>query len=336
MAGVLVHHFGTPKLELGTYGVILFFVLSGFLITGILLRVKTQVAAGTITLWRALKLFYARRFLRIFPIYYLTLAVLFACNIPGVRAHIGWHVLYATNIWVAIHQHFEKATGQFWSLAVEEQFYLIWPIFILLTPMKWLRTVAISLAALGVSFRFFGNLVFHLSPITTNPLLPGCLDSLALGALLAINQRKDSLWLRRFGWIASLLVVAEVALEFIDKGTVLRRDTLVLFCVLSAAAVVDYAASRTNGRIGRMLSWKALTAIGTISYGIYLYHMPVHVLSGMSGIKTVILTLLVAALSWHLIEKPINSLKSRFSYPVSLNERDEQQQRMFSNSALAT
>ncbi len=314
IAGVLVHHFGTGRLELGTYGVLLFFVISGFLITGILVRIKGQIASGALTMGSGLKLFYVRRLLRIFPIYYLTLFVLFLYNAPGVRQHIGWQALYATNLWVAIHHHFEPATGPFWSLAVEEQFYLLWPIIVFLMPMRFLRTLILSLALFAVAFRVVGVFVFHLDSLTTNTLLPGCLDSLALGALLALGNARDAAWISRLGVFASIAVIAEVALELIDKGTVLRLGTLDLFCVLSAAGAVKYAITLQGGAAGKLLSCRPLTALGIISYGTYVYHMPLHVLTGLSGFKISILTLLVASLSWHLIEKPINSLKSRFKY----------------------
>jgi peptidoglycan/LPS O-acetylase OafA/YrhL len=312
VTGVLVHHFGSGRFELGTYGVLLFFVISGFLITGILLRIKNYVASGALTVGTGLRIFYIRRFLRIFPVYYLLLAALFMLDVPGVRQHIAWQGFYATNVWVAIHHRFEEATGPFWSLAVEEQFYLIWPLLILLLPIRFLRPMAWSLAIFAVAFRAFGTLLFHFDPLTTNTLLPGSLDSLSLGALLAIGT--DSVWLRRSGLVATLLVVAEICLELMGKGVKLRLATLNLFCVLSAVAAVGYAVEMPDSAWGRILSWKMLTYIGTISYGIYLYHMPLNVLSGMSGLHTAVLTLIVATLSWYLFEKPINRLKDRFPY----------------------
>jgi peptidoglycan/LPS O-acetylase OafA/YrhL len=112
----------------GFQGVLLFFVISGFLITGILLNARAAEASP----WSVLYAFYARRFLRIFPIYYAVLFVALAVGFPSVRDAIGWHLAYLSN-WYFAYQGFDKVS-HLWSLAVEEQFYLVWPWLVLLVP----------------------------------------------------------------------------------------------------------------------------------------------------------------------------------------------------------
>jgi peptidoglycan/LPS O-acetylase OafA/YrhL len=121
---------------LGLQGVLLFFALSGFLITNILLKNKQEVENGTTTNAKVLKTFYFRRTLRIFPIYYLTLIFLYLFSFKGLDGKTIWYALYASNIYTFIHQKWDGIIGPLWSLAVEEQFYLVWPFLILLVPAK--------------------------------------------------------------------------------------------------------------------------------------------------------------------------------------------------------
>ena len=125
---------------LGYIGVSLFFVLSGFLITRILLAGRERVDAGHTTTPRLLGAFYVRRTLRIFPLYYATLLVLTLLDTGLVRDRIAWHATYTSN-WLFSSAAAWSAGGSerhFWTLAVEEQFYLLWPWLMLLVPARLL------------------------------------------------------------------------------------------------------------------------------------------------------------------------------------------------------
>jgi peptidoglycan/LPS O-acetylase OafA/YrhL len=122
----------------GNVGVRLFFVLSGFLITGILLsgrRDAEDTGASKRSVWTA---FYLRRSLRIFPLAYAAIALACIAGAPTIRQHLGWYVTYTENFLFARQYSFEPPLSHFWSLAVEEQFYLIWPVVMLLVPETWL------------------------------------------------------------------------------------------------------------------------------------------------------------------------------------------------------
>ncbi len=312
---VFVHHFVSGRFQLGTFGVLLFFVISGFLITGILFELKELVSEGTFSIGKALKYFYARRFLRIFPLYYLAIAGLCLLNLPTVRHQILWYLLYGTNMRSALDHVYPPATGHFWSLAVEEQFYVIWPMIILLTPRRHLRTLMWSLIFASSSFRAVGKIVFHLSPIATNSLTIGCLDYFSIGALLALKNPKDKAFLRRAGLICIPIVVLETALLFVGRATKLSWASFELCCALSAALVVSYAADGMDNAFGRFLSWRPLLYLGMISYGLYVYHLPIYELAWKQPILSTLLTIGVASISWYFYEKPINSLKRHFEYP---------------------
>src|SRR5262249_12031366 len=118
-----------PGAELG---VETFFVLSGFLITGILLDNRSQELRSLV-----LKQFYIRRFLRIFPVFYVVLSVALLMDATGIRSTWMWHAGYVSNIYFYLHGWL-GSLSHFWSLAVEEQFYIVWPLFILVIPSRWL------------------------------------------------------------------------------------------------------------------------------------------------------------------------------------------------------
>ena len=144
--GVMLHHFW-PEAEIragltfGFLGVQLFFVLSGFLITGILLRGREVAHRTQQSARKSFGLFYARRFLRIFPLFYATLAVAWWVGLPEVRDSVFWHLAYASNIYFVHIGDWHGSISHLWSLAVEEQFYLVWPFIILLTPRRFLLPV---------------------------------------------------------------------------------------------------------------------------------------------------------------------------------------------------
>ena len=220
----------------GTCGVDLFFVLSGFLITGILYdaRDKTYYFYN----------FYMRRLLRIFPLYYGVLALLFfvAPLIPLLQGATldylverqAWAWLYGVNIYTAIHGEWSLSfINHFWSLAVEEQFYLFWPfvVYLLARRPRTLIAVSLALALSAMLARLIGSLM-GLSFWTTSLLLPFRLDALALGAFLAVAARQPG-GLKRLVW-ALPRVTAVV-------GGLLAA-TVVWICLLGARQGVELVA----------------------------------------------------------------------------------------------
>src|SRR6187402_354046 len=156
-------------------GVRLCFVISGFLITGILLSWRNQ------PLGLALKTFYRRRALRIFPLFYFVLAAAAVLNIGPVRDTLVWHVSYLSNFYFYLRGDWHGSVSHLWSLAVEEQFYLVWPWLLLCAPARWLRPAIVAMIAVAPVSRL-------LFPHPMDSVLPtSCLDSLGLGALLALG-----------------------------------------------------------------------------------------------------------------------------------------------------
>jgi peptidoglycan/LPS O-acetylase OafA/YrhL len=314
-------------LPTGFMGVRLFFVLSGFLITAILLKADSSEGVG-----QPLMNFYARRFLRIFPIYYLTLAVCYAADIGAVRELFPWHVTYTSNIFYFLNQRLKGLEAPFWSLSVEEQFYVVWPLVILLAPRTRVRAIMLTFVAVGVGSRLL-LLAMGYTYILPFPL--ACFDSFAIGGLLAgaAARGRDSI-ARVLSGNQRLWAVNSVALVALflfpipyDRRHWIYEAFLSLHWSIFFAWLVGWASLGFKGLGKRVLENPAVLYVGKISYGFYIFHTfvgaavdrvwPGHESSLLLYPVKYGATILVAALSWHLIEAPISSLKERFRYGVA-------------------
>lgn len=333
VTAVVVHHLSLiESVKLSFEGVRLFFVLSGFLITGILLRCRDATDEGEHSILGTARQFYIRRFLRIFPLYYGTLAVLYLIEVePWFRGEIGWHLAYLTNVLIVSHDGWVGLTSHFWSLAVEEQFYLLWPWIILLTPRRMIKFVLLCVVLAGPIFRF-AMLVEDQSNFVIRLLLPSCLDTLGMGALVAVMMhevpKKVPPTIRACGLIGLPLWLASL---YIDRGRtpLFGFSEIVVIRDLGIALVygwfVAVASVGVPGIVGSVLQSRPLVWVGRISYGIYVFHvfawrLTISYLPDSWGwwaprIVTLGLTLAIAALSWRVYEGPINRLKSRVPYP---------------------
>jgi peptidoglycan/LPS O-acetylase OafA/YrhL len=344
---VVLYHFWRPIREyvhVGAIGVRVFFVLSGFLITGILLRSRALREEGRTPAGTALRRFYIRRVLRIFPLYYFALALAWFGRVSGAREGIVWHAAYLSNVHFFLvnavhHGAWGGHVGHFWSLAVEEQFYLVWPWVILFARRRWLPGIALGLAAFGPVFRY---VVFTRTGNDLTPILPlGCVDSLALGAYLAMTvapEYSSHRLVRPIGaaalWSGLLLFGAYLAAERTDGFWVFRDVSFDLAVALVGVWLVARTAEGMGGPAGRFLELAPVRYLGTISYGIYVYHNMLPDLLpriarhlGYPDLLTPLgdqtlpylffytaVSVAAAAVSWHLFEGPINRLKARFEY----------------------
>lgn len=329
---------------LGWTGVDLFFVLSGFLITGILYDTRNDPEYYSN--------FYIRRALRIFPLYYFLIIILVACTrlisaewtLPHLffLAYLGYP---AALIWPSL-PHFSPLIQitHVWSLSVEEQFYTVWPWAVkkLRTPNAILRGCLIA-AGTALALRFFIATV-GLNPTWSYTFLFCRMDELALGAALAVAIR-GTLRARVYYWAPSALVAAIglVAAICVVRHTTDHSDPMIASVGYSAIAVACGSllvlCLRTGSWVQHIFSLGALRVLGKYSYGLYLYHFPLAaVLSPMKNILIawshsfivgstlhlvicLLVNLLIAAASFHFLESPIMNLKRRFTY--SVEEKDE-------------
>jgi peptidoglycan/LPS O-acetylase OafA/YrhL len=340
-------------LNVGFTGVDLFFVLSGFLISGILLASK-----GSQSYFRV---FYIRRTLRIFPLYYAYLVLIFVVlplvsapirnNYSELRAHQLWYWTYLGNFLNAIQGGWRMdgaLTTHFWSLAVEEQFYLIWPTVVLLLSAKALRNLCIAIIVMTPFLRL-GVRVADVNPVAVYVLTICRADALALGALIAVTLRTDDgrELIRRYAVRA--LIVAAIALAAIGAW---RRgfgqfDIVVGTIGYSAwaafyGAVLSIAVTRPPRAewIAALLSARWLRFFGKYSYAMYVFHRPLSGLAeylwafgsgggalastieGIGFVGAVLIASTVAALcSWWLLERRFIVLKDRIPYALGRKDR---------------
>ncbi len=330
----------------GFLGVDLFFSLSGFLITGILIDSKMRQGY--------FRVFYLRRALRIFPLYYGLLTV--SClSVLWITPHdqellVGhhsmlWHWLYASNIGIAVnHGNWLMSPtwvslGHFWSLAVEEQFYLIWPLLVFLVSTLRLKQICSAMVLLSPLVALV--MIFTLGPLSTYVATPARCGELAAGAWLAVLWRDPAGWAKLQPRLRNIAIATGCILlleRTVLPSLVFAEPSLAL--VLSGACVGLAVSQSGNGNLQRLANSSLLRWFGKYSYGIYVYHHAlkpvwVHFLwqrwivpaLGTGWTATLCYTaaasmasITLAWLSWKFFEGPLLTLKSRITFPPMLGK----------------
>jgi peptidoglycan/LPS O-acetylase OafA/YrhL len=269
----------------GLLGVDLFFVLSGFLITGILYEARSKP--------HYFRNFYMRRLLRIFPLYYGALALIFfvAPLIPLLRGptldHLlerqAWAWLYGVNVYLAGHEEWSFSyLNHFWSLSVEEHFYLFWPVVVFLLARRPRALIAVSLAiSVGAMVARLIGILMGLSWWATAVLTPFKLDGLAMGAFLAVMARQPGGldWLVRSLPRVATVVSGLLAVTYIWTVLVSRQGLelvgavrAALFQIMLACLLVWALIAPTQSATSRFFRSRSMVFLGTYSYGLYVYH----------------------------------------------------------------
>lgn len=317
-------------LRTGYIGVDLFFVLSGFLITRILLAERD--ATGSISFAR----FYLKRALRIFPIYYLCVAIYAVTFAHGDGDVLGL-ATYTFNYYKPFHPA-PSALEHTWSLSVEEQFYLLWPLIVSATPRSWGRTLTgavVPLVGFAVALGVASSLDSEVAATVIYMSGPTRMVSLSLGAYLAYREvAMDRLAVPRAAGLVALgaaLLAADNAgraLHVIPAGGYYWCLALAGYAAFSTGAVALLIGGDTEvlGPLKAMLRLPPLRYIGRISYGLYLYHYLILFLFGLAPYETegigagfvrtalaLVATFAVAGLSYELLELPLLRIKDRLS-----------------------
>lgn len=329
LAVVVEHSMGWPHTDdqafspwvLGTAGVRLFFVLSGFLITGILLKARAVSESEGSSMGPTWRAFYIRRALRIFPLAYAAILFAYLIGVPTARADGWWYAAYLSNVLCVLRGQIAPWLGHFWSLAVEEQFYLVWPLLILWIPRQSLRPWLIMVIVLAAGCR--GMLVSHGLYLPAYVLSVPRFDALAFGGLLALHERPSIVWL--FGGGAALIAVGAVVHPTV-AAIVSEWGTIAV-----SSALIVYAARQPTDLVGRFLASPPLVYVGTISYGVYVLHLLVPFVVKLTeqrfdiwlrfpapgpwqALYTAIASIMAASVSWFVLERPLNALKRYAPY----------------------
>ncbi len=340
---VFYHNFGSISFfRFGWMGVDLFFVLSGFLITDLLLKSRENKFY--------FRNFYIRRVLRIFPLYYLVLLGFFILS-PVLFSQKGpdttfsyynenklWYWSYFQN-WLMVHKGPAPVPflSHFWSLAVEEQFYIFWPIMIFfIKKLQNLKKVILGLIVFALIIRIFTWMsnpheveVFYCSTITR-------MDSLLMGCFLAVHLKQGKEIPAHMIKITTLSFITLIISSLAIFGNV-RQDNL-LFPTVGYSISAAFFSSLLYLLIRHetyLLPWlkhlKALSFIGKISYGMYVYHIPIYLILSyllsqildnyatslfnhalFVSFLSLALTIIASTISFYLLEKPILNLKKHF------------------------
>lgn len=328
-------------LPFGFMGVTAFFVLSGYLIIPILMGMRRGRTVGSF-----LGAFYGRRALRIFPLYFAYLFAALALSIAvtriwgpvqeleSLKSEFFWALTYTYDFY-----HATAAFGgtplvtHFWSLAVEEQFYLIAPLVIWFLRGRGLVGLFWAIAIAGPLLRYLVIQVAasRMFGVTGDPQIVAWvfpfahLDAFAIGGLAALAARNGSAKIsaRPIGMVAGGVVLLWVIASYPWHFAFLGDGALAvwgysLFCIAIAALLMELQWSR---RLGRDLDRTPLGYLGLISYGLYVFHMPViwivrSVFVGqrqsVTAVISLALTVMIAAASYHWMERPALDLKDRF------------------------
>ena len=336
---VIITHWFPENNKLNIYtsifnGVDIFFVLSGFLITRILLQNRIEAETSFLSKSRIVKNFFVRRILRIFPIYYLLIFLLLAfASSTGtdIKNSFIYYFTYTSNIYFYSRQAWDGALSHLWSLSAEEQFYILWPWLMLFPKKSWLLPIIILAILIGV----LSQILLPMVEILTF----ACLDGFGIGALIAWVFTFHPKFLKRSKFIWMTLAFAGLGLQLIrvfsdSSFYLLPSRTLTSFFTIWIIIEIIKSKNKATFLFNFILNNRVLIFIGKISYGVYLYHMfiPHYTYQFLSSFNTstlfataqvnfylirlenFLLLLFISYLSWWLIEQPILRLKKHFEY----------------------
>ena len=281
---VVIHHSLILGTDIGGLSVFLFFILSGFLITGILHRSREKVEAGRVTVAATLSDFWIRRALRIFPAYYLWLAVFVVLDVTfrkgEILADLWWYVVYLQNFMLGFVTYKWGDFTHVWSLAVEQQYYVFFAPLVVLVPTRWhsrlmVATIALCLAIIaGLQSVGYEMITLYTSPANGFVFM-------AAGALMTLEAARTPRWMGAPVTLAfAVVVVVALACYPIAERTVhfhLPYVVLQILSVVSLSVVMIHVLQNPASPVTRVLETRPFKYLGLISYGLYVIHLPVGV-----------------------------------------------------------
>jgi peptidoglycan/LPS O-acetylase OafA/YrhL len=307
-------------------GVLVFFVISGFLITSLLMSEREMTGATS------LKRFYLRRIVRIFPAFYAFLLVMAIATLFGVVQLTGRDFAYAITYMVNFEPNRGLPIGHLWSLSVEEQFYLLWPLTLLILRERRALIVAIAAIFIGPLVRVaIREWIFHVDPHSLNGMqtsFPAMFDYLAAGCALALLRpwlltRTWYLWLTASPWLA-LAVPLVLLINRMGSHTaaILLGSPLMN---IGIALLIESSTRHASSLAGRLLNWKPVVFLGVLSYSLYLWQSPFLNHRSSAWIhafpQNLIFAFLAALASYALIERPFVRLRRKLRRDSGLPSR---------------
>ncbi len=311
-----------------------FLVMTGYLITGSLLRQRDRnEEKGEAWIGKAMKTYQIRRGLRILAPYYAALALAFALMCSDVLRAPLWYIFHVSNLHMATLDAWPPGVNHFWSLSMQQQFYLIWPFVIWFTPKRWLWVAMLAFTAVAPVTRVFHDF-FAQWWARPEMITWGSLDYFGIGGLFALAVHRGMslespglkiLSIICFGIYVIIFGSHAMGWETYGLRSIQQTALSIGLCGFIATGFVGF-----RGRVGTMLETPVLQKIGQVSYGVYLYHNLAPILTGKimpffwtnDAFQTVpgylLRTVVFAAVTWGLtlaswrwIEQPLNNVRSR-------------------------
>jgi peptidoglycan/LPS O-acetylase OafA/YrhL len=318
----------------GLHGVQIFFVISGYLITTLCLREFDR------TRHISLSRFYMRRMLRIFPPFYLYLGAVALLWAAGVRQEDFSTFASAATYTIIYHPHPQGWLVQHaWSLSIEEQFYLLWPVVLLITLRRNLATraaaillILMPIARMAILSIFKAHSADHNRAIVNS----SAIDMLMLGCLLALLASKSEwrAWTARCinGWAAAaaallgLLLVPYANAKLGSSPFAIESEAIgYSITALSIGVILEYLVTMPQSIAGRILNMGLVRHIGMVSYSIYLWQQLFTMPPMKFGLFTYPLILAAAELSFWLVERPLLRVRARFERKSPVNPKAQTQ-----------
>lgn len=322
---VVIHHTIFLPIDLAAVAVFVFFVLSGFLITNILRNERLKMEQGRSVFRSSLKNFWTRRALRIFPAYYMALALTILVDRYLLGGHFYrealWYLTYLQNFFIALVSHSWGIFTHTWSLAVEQQFYIVLAPLLLAIPASRHAAVVLLLFALCVGIMFgawflgAGEGLLYLLPFTGIGFALG-------GGFIALNRERLPAFLGQH-WLGALSLAAMPVLAV--HALPLDIPYKYALLMLAASGFIAYVVERPDSPVVRLLETRPLVFLGNISYSLYIIHYPLRVLLGERLPKALVenafiflplvvcASVLLAAASYYLVEKKFLAMKRYFA-----------------------
>jgi len=321
-------HLGLARFggDLAHLGVTVFFVISGFLITSLLMSERQKT--GTISL----KGFYLRRILRIFPAFYVFILALVVADRLGwlhlSAADLGFSMTYTVNYYADRSWNI----GHLWSLSIEEQFYLLWPLLFLVLRERHALIAALIAIVGGPLIRTAMHVVFPpASPWRDLEIFPAMADSIAIGCALALLRP----WLLAQPWYMKLTGQAWLMLALVPLILIVNKllgYTIVdvigsPIMLASIALLIEWSTRHADSIAGRFLNARPVAFVGVLSYSLYLWQQPFlnrHVDAAVTAFPLNLALAFTAALaSYFLVERPLLGVRKRLEKTPVLPARSE-------------
>jgi peptidoglycan/LPS O-acetylase OafA/YrhL len=320
IGAVIASHFGADRFIPGGFGVTLFFFISGYLITSLMIREYTQ--SGTVSI----SSFYIRRFLRLAPALMtmiITVSLAFFALFGFVTVpQISAAALYYMNYYLILGGQADMPLGPLWSLSVEEHYYLLFPI-IFASAWKYRERFLIGLSAVVVAvllWRLALVLVWHVGQDRTYSATDTRIDSILFGAILAAIPKTTFAGVVKYldSWTVMVIAATVILITFLYRNDVFRETAR--YSLQGIALMPLFYSTLFSGRLAfarAILETAPFVWIGKLSYSLYLWHMPVLLFSeklgfGNQTLAKLTITILLAAISYYGVEAFFQRMRESF------------------------